>query len=137
MARLGELLAAEGAGTRPARSLRIEALLSPGGATAELAAGIAAAGPYGAGSPTPRLAVAAARIAGVRRIGDGHLALALADGAGGRLEAMAFRAFEGPLGNFLVERAGSRAHLAGRLEADEWGGRVRVKLYVEDAALPA
>ena len=74
----------------------------------------------------------------MRRIGDGHLALALADGAGGRLEAMAFRAFEGPLGGFLAGRAGPPAHLAGRLERDEWGGRVRVKLHVEDArACPA
>ncbi len=50
MARLGELLAAQGAGGRPARSLRLDGLLAPGGATQELADRIAAAGPYGAGS---------------------------------------------------------------------------------------
>jgi single-stranded-DNA-specific exonuclease len=55
---------------------------------------------------------------------------------GGRLDAVAFRAFESPLGEFLSGRAGAAAHLAGRLERDEWNGRVRAKLHVEDAAEP-
>ena len=135
MARLGELLAAAGrggrAGARPPPRGRAR---RPGAATPELAERIAAAGPYGAGSPAPRLALAAARIAGTRRVGEGHLALALADGTGGRLDAIAFRAFESPLGGFLSGGAGLRAHLAGRLEREDWNGRVRVKLHVEDAA---
>ena len=134
MARLGELLAAQGAGDRPPRSLRLDGLLAAGGATPELAAALAAAGPYGAGAPAPRLALAASRIAGARRIGDGHLALRLADGLGGHLDAVAFRAFETPLGSFLEARAGAAAHLAGRLERDDWAGRARAKLTVEDAA---
>ena len=132
MARLAELVAAQGA-VPETRGLRLDGVLAPGGATPELAERIAAAGPYGAGSPAPRLAVAEARIAGVRRMGESHLALALADGFG-RLDAVAFRALEGPLGAFLLGAGGGRAHLAGRLERDEWQGRVRVKLHVEDAA---
>jgi single-stranded-DNA-specific exonuclease len=135
MARLGELLASQGADAPRARSLRVDGLVAPGGATPELALRIAAAGPYGAGAPAPRLALAAVRLAGVRRIGDGHLALSLADRLGGRLDAVAFRAFEGPLGAFLIERAGGAAHLAGRLERDDWNGRARVKLHVEDAGM--
>ena len=119
MARLGELLAAQGAGDRPPRSLRLDGLLTAGGATPELAAALAAAGPYGAGAPAPRLALAASRITGARRIGDGHLALRLADGLGGHLDAVAFRAFETPLGSFLEAQAGAAAHLAGRLERDD------------------
>ena len=137
MARLAELLAAQGAGGRPPRSLRIDGLVTPGNATPALAAQLVAAGPYGAGAPAPRLALAAARIAGARRIGDGHLALRLADGPGGQLDAVAFRAFETPLGSFLEARAGATAHLAGRLERDEWNGRIRAKLTIEDAAAPA
>ncbi len=137
MARLGELLATQGAGERPPRSLRVDGLIAAGGATPELAARIASAGPYGAGAPSPRLAVAGARLARLRRVGDGHLALALADRMGGRLEAVAFRAFEGPLGSFLEANVGAGVHLAGRLERDDWGGRPRVKLHVEDAAAVA
>ena len=93
-----------GRGGGAARGLRLDGVLAPGAATPELAERIAAAGPYGAGSPAPRLALAAARIAGARRIGEGHLALRLADGLGGRLDAVAFRALEGPLGGFLERR---------------------------------
>ena len=87
-------------------------------------------------SRTPASATRGAglRIAGTRRLGDSHLALALAGAGGPRLDAIAFRAFEGPLGPFLVERTGGGLHLAGRLERDDWGGRPRVKLHVEDAA---
>ncbi len=82
------------------------------------------------------MAVPAARIAGLRRVGGGHLAVSLTDGAGGRLEAIAFRAADGPLGALLSGSAGARLHVAGRLEADDWGGRRRVKLHIEDAATP-
>ena len=133
MARLGALLAAAGAGADPARSLRLDGLLAPGGATVELATAIAAAGPYGASAPAPRLAVSA-RVAGSRRVGANHLALAVSDPAGRRLDAIAFRAAETPLGAFLAGRVGAGVHLAGRLEQEEYGGRTRVKLHVEDAS---
>jgi len=133
MARLAELLAREGAGAEPARGLRLDGLVAPAAATVALAEKIAAAGPYGAAAPAPRLAVSA-HLAGVRPIGTGHLALALTDRAGGRLDAVAFRTAGTLLGAFLAERAGSGAHLAGRLEQDSFNGRVRVKLHVEDAA---
>jgi single-stranded-DNA-specific exonuclease len=133
MRRLGEILGAAGAGADPPRSLRLDGLLAPGAATIALAERIAAAGPYGAGAPAPRLAVSA-RLAGVRRIGSNHLALALADRAGGRLDAVAFRAADDALGGFLAARVGTAVHVAGRLEHEVYGGRERVKLLAEDAA---
>jgi single-stranded-DNA-specific exonuclease len=135
MARLGELLAAQTPAATPSPgSLRLDGLVAPAAATPELVAALADAGPFGAGAPAPRVALTGLRIAGTRRMGDRHLALALASAGGPRLEAVAFRAFEGPLGPFLVERTGGGLHVAGRLERDDWGGRVRVKLHVEDAA---
>jgi single-stranded-DNA-specific exonuclease len=133
MARLGALLAAAGAGQDPARSLRVDGLLAPVGATVALAEQIAEAGPYGAAAPAPRLVVTG-RLAGLRPVGTGHLALALADRAGGRLEAVAFRAAGTPLGDALASRLGTSVHLAGRLEHDRFGGRSRAQLHVEDAA---
>ena len=133
MARLGALLAASGAGADPASGLRLDGLVAPSAATVALAERIAAAGPYGAAAPAPRLAVPA-RLAGVRPVGTGHLALALVDRAGGRLDAVAFRAAGAPLGDFLSARAGAGALIAGRLEHDSFGGRARAKLHVEDAA---
>lgn len=136
MARLGDLLAAQAPEAAPApRGLRLDGLVAPAAATPELVSALADAGPYGAGAPAPRVALAGLRLAGTRRVGEGHLALALAAAGGGpRLDAIAFRAFEGPLGAFLLERTGGGLHVAGRLERDDWGGRPRVKLHLEDAA---
>lgn len=134
MARLAELLAADGAGAPAKATLAIDGLIGPGGATIDLAERIAAAGPFGAGAPAPRLAMARTRIVRTKRLGEAHLALTLADEAGARAEAIAFRAFASDLGSRLMARRDAPVHVAGRLERDEWGGRVRAKLQVEDAA---
>jgi single-stranded-DNA-specific exonuclease len=133
MTRLGALVARAEAAPETDRPLRVAGLVAPAAADLALAEAIASAGPYGAEAPAPRIVVADARLVGLRRLGGGHLALSLSDGAG-RLEAVAFRAADGPLGAFLAASTGARIHLAGRLEVDAWGGRRRVKLHVEDAA---
>jgi single-stranded-DNA-specific exonuclease len=134
MARLSELLEAAGAGTRPRDSLAIDGLIAAGAATIDLVEHIAAAGPYGAGAPPPRIALASARILNARTVGTGHLALSVGDGLGGRLDAIAFRAFESELGPLLSARGCGAFHLAGRLDCDHWGGRPRIKLHLDDAA---
>lgn len=134
MARLGELLARQGAGAGGPDDLRLDGLLMPGAATAELVAALDQAGPFGQSAPAPRFAFPSVRIAQARRIGSAHLRLSLTDGGAARLEAMAFGAFEGPLGPFLEARAGRTAHLAGRLELNHWQGRTTVQLRLEDAA---
>ncbi|MBP7000480.1 single-stranded-DNA-specific exonuclease RecJ [Amaricoccus sp.] len=132
MERLAALVARAAAAPETGRPLRVTGLVPPA-ADLALAEAILAAGPYGAEAPAPRVVVAEARLAGLRRMAGGHLGLTLADGAA-RLDAVAFRAAEGPLGAFLAAAVGARVHLAGRLELDDWGGRRRVKLHIEDAA---
>ncbi|MDZ4134680.1 MAG: DHHA1 domain-containing protein, partial [Paracoccaceae bacterium] len=133
MARLGELLARQGAGTGGPTDLRLDGLLMPGAATAQLVEQIEEAGPFGAASPAPRFAFADQTIA-ARRIGENHLRLTLGDDSGARLEAVAFGAFDGPLGPALETAGHQRFHLAGRLEINTWGGRSKVQLRLEDAA---
>lgn len=133
MARLGELLARQGAGSDGPADLRLDGLLMPRAATPDLIEQIEQAGPFGASAPAPRFAFAAMRIA-ARRIGEAHLRLTATDADGARIEAVAFGAFNGPLGPAL-ENAGHRPfHLAGRVEVDTWGGRSKVQLRLEDAA---
>ncbi len=134
MARLGDLLARQGAGAQGPRDLRIDALLMPGAATVELIESIEAAGPFGAAAPAPRFALADASILMAREIGTGHLKLSIGDGLGARLDTIAFGAFDGPLGPALIAHAGRRFHLAGRLEVNHWQGRRQAQLRLEDAA---
>lgn len=134
MARLSELLARQGAGSQGPRDLRLDGLLMPAAATPELLHEIERAGPFGQGAPAPRFAFPAARITGPRRIGETHLRFGFGDGTGPTLEAIAFGAFDGPLGPALGTPGADRFHLAGRLEINTWGGRTKVQLRLEDAA---
>ncbi|MEO1331361.1 MAG: single-stranded-DNA-specific exonuclease RecJ [Pseudomonadota bacterium] len=135
--RLTELLAAQGAGRDGPRDLRFDGALAPTGATLELLETLEAAGPFGPSNPAPRFAIPDAKISWAKPAGESHLRFTATDGSGGKLEAIAFGAFDGPLGPFLAERKGRPTHLAGRIEIDDWGGRRRPKLRVEDAADPA
>ena len=134
MARLGDLLAREGAGSTGPRDLRLDAPLMPGAATPELVARIEAAGPFGQGSPAPRFAFPDVAILNCRQVGANHLKVSFGDGLGARLDGIAFDAWESPLGHALAGHGGARFHLAGRIEVSHWGGRQRVELRLEDAA---
>jgi len=134
MTRLAELLDKQGAGAAGAADLRLDGLLMPGAASPELIDQIDAAGPFGAGAPGPRYAFADMQITFVKQVGDGHLKLRFGDGTGPQLDAIAFGAFDGPLGAALRDHGGARFHLAGRLDINHWGGRQTVQLRLEDAA---
>ncbi len=135
MDRLSELLEKQGAAMGGPRDLAINGLLTPGGASLDLLAQLENVGPFGASAPAPRFAFAATRISFAKRAGDSHLRLTLSDG-GAKLDAILFGAYETPLGPMLENHAGQPFHFAGRLELDEWGGRRKVKLRLEDAAKP-
>jgi single-stranded-DNA-specific exonuclease len=62
--------------------------------------------------------------------------LRLAAPGGPQLPAIAFRAADTGLAALFEAAAASRTplHIAGRLEIDDWGGRRKPKLRVDDAA---
>jgi len=133
MARLADLLARQGAGDGGPRDLRIDSLLTTTAATVDLLEQIESAGPFGAAAPAPRFAFADVAVS-ARRIGESHLKLTASDGSGPGLDAIAFGAFDGPLGPALENPGHRRFHLAGRLELNHWNGRTRVQLRLEDAS---
>ncbi|WP_333714325.1 single-stranded-DNA-specific exonuclease RecJ [Yoonia sp.] len=134
MARLGALLARQGADAVGPADLRISGLLMPGAATVELLSLIDSAGPFGAGAPAPRFAFPDCQIHFAKAVGESHLKISFGDGIGARLEGIAFGAMDGPLGPLLMHHKGTRFHLAGRLEINTWQGRQSVQLRLEDAA---
>ena len=95
---------------------------------------IARAGPFGAGNPEPLVAVTDVRMVFADVVGKDHIRLRLAGGDGARLDAIAFRVVDRPLGKALLSSRGKPIHVAGRLKIDEWNSKIRVQLQVEDAA---
>lgn len=136
---LGARMAALGAGRAGPSDLRIDGALAPGGATVELIEQLESAGPYGQANPAPRLAFGSVTVHGVRIVGNGHCQLRLSGAGGPQLAAIAFRAAETGLAALFEASAASQAplHLAGKLEIDDWGGRRKPKLRVDDAGLLA
>jgi single-stranded-DNA-specific exonuclease len=134
MARLSELLARQGAAALGPSDLRLDGMLMPDAATIELIEQINAAGPFGASAPAPRYAFSAMRILNARRVGETHLKISFGAPGGARLDAIAFGAFDGPLGPALEQHGGAPFHLAGRLEINSFRGRQSVQLRLEDAA---
>ena len=134
MARLSELLAKQGAHLAGAADLKLDGMLMPAAATVELAQQVEQAGPFGAGAPAPRYAFADMQIRFAKRVGESHLKISFGDGNNTKMDAIAFGAFDGPLGPALENHGGARFHLAGRLDINTWRGRQSVQLRLEDAA---
>ena len=134
MTRLSELLAKQGADALGPADLRLDGSLMPAAATIELLEQIDAAGPFGAGAPAPRYAFAGMRILHAKRVGETHLKVSFGEAGGARIDAIAFGAFDGPLGPALLDHAGASFHLAGRLDLNTFRGRQSVQLRLEDAA---
>lgn len=138
MARLDEMLTAQGAADSGPGDLAVLGALAPGGATPELVGQLEAAGPFGPSNPAPRLAFPDVIPTGVRIVGNGHAQVRFQGGAGA-IAAIAFGARDNGLAALLEASAATRRplHVAGRLEIDDWGGRRKAKLRLEDIAEPA
>jgi single-stranded-DNA-specific exonuclease len=135
--RLRELLEAqadaalEGKDLRP--TLDIAALVSPQDIDWGLQAAIEALEPFGEGNPQPRLCWLDAPVGLARTVGadGGHLKLVLEGGAGrGSIDAIAFG--RGADRDLL----GDRVDLVFTLDVNEWRGKRRLQLMVEDLAAP-
>ncbi len=125
MARLGELLARQGAGAGGPADLRLDGLLMPGAATLPLVEQIEAAGPFGAAAPAPRFAFADQAVSGPA----GRRDAPAADLQRRRRRAGWRRSPSAPSTARLAPRwrppGAARFHLAGRLEINTWGGRTQ------------
>ena len=115
-------------------TLKIDGALGASGATVELIDRLETAGPYGSGHPQPIFALPSHRLRDSRLVGQSHIKVTLEAQDGGRVEGIAFRAAETPLGELLLSSRGAQIHVAGTLGADHWQGSRRVQLRVADAA---
>ncbi len=131
---LEEKLAEPVRAARAGDCLWIDAALTAGGATPELATSLERAGPYGAANPEPIFVLPAHRLVETHEVGQAHVRIRALAGDGSRIDGIAFRAAAEPLGRALQALRGGRVHLAGSLALDHRGGRERVELRLLDLA---
>jgi len=118
------------------RALLLDALLAPGGVAGALCDALDAAGPYGAGWPSPRVAAGPVRLLKTGIVGDGHVRGLGCGDDGKSFKWIAFRSAASELGQALLSSSGDRRWwLAGTIKRDEWNGGNAAEMHLEDAAL--
>jgi single-stranded-DNA-specific exonuclease len=120
----------DAAGGVPQPTLMVDAVVSPAGAGRELAEAVADAGPFGAGNPEPVFVLADVTVRHRRAVGTEHVRVTLEDAGGARIDAVAFRALEGPIGEVL-STPDARLHAAVKIKPGK--GRF-VDIQIEDVA---
>ena len=129
-------LAADIEKARGEKALLLDALLAPGGVAGTLCDALDAAGPYGAGWPSPRVAAGPVRLIKTGIVGDGHVRGIATGDDGKSFKWIAFRSAGSKLGQALLSSpTDARWWLAGSIRRDEWNGGNAAEMHVEDAAL--
>lgn len=133
---INERLATDIEKARGDRALLLDALLAPGGVVGGLCDALDAAGPYGAGWPSPRVAAGPVRLLRTGIVGDGHVRGLGCGDDGKTFKWIAFRSASTELGQALLSSTGEqRWWLAGTIKRDEWNGGNAAEMHLEDAAL--
>ena len=133
---INERLAGAVETARSDRALLLDALLAPGGVAGALCDALDAAGPYGAGWPSPRVAAGPVRLLRTAIVGDGHVRGLGCGDDGKTFKWIAFRSAASALGEALLSSpADRRWWLAGTIKRDEWNGGNAAEMHLEDAAL--
>ncbi|MDX8497391.1 single-stranded-DNA-specific exonuclease RecJ [Mesorhizobium sp. VK4C] len=116
-------------------SLAIDGALAAEGATLSLLDALEKAGPFGAGHIAPVFVLPRHRLADARPIGTNHIRADLQSQSGGNLQAIAFRAVDTTLGEFLFKNRGKIVHVAGSLSGNYWNGNRTVQFRITDVAV--
>ncbi|SDA42331.1 single-stranded-DNA-specific exonuclease RecJ [Mesorhizobium qingshengii] len=114
--------------------LAIDGALAAEGATVGLLDALEQAGPFGAGHAAPVFVLPRHRLADARPVGTNHIRVDLQSESGGRIQAIAFRAVDTALGEFLFKNRGKTVHVAGSLSGNYWNGNRTVQFRIVDAA---
>ncbi|WP_439575422.1 single-stranded-DNA-specific exonuclease RecJ [Phreatobacter sp.] len=117
-------------------ALDVDAATTARGLTPAFAQELERAGPYGSGNPEPVLVLPSHAIVYADRVGNGHVRTRLRSGDGQTVDATAFRAGDGPLGQALLDGRGRSLHVAGAVSMDRWQGRDLVRFRILDVAEP-
>ncbi len=134
---LTQALEPDVAATRGGDALTIDGLLSARAASVALVRGLESAGPYGQGNPEPLIALPEHRVVDAAIVGAAHVRVRLQAGDGARLDAIAFRAVQSPLGEALLSARGESLHIAAQMSVGFFRGAEKVETRIVDAARPA
>ena len=88
--------------------------------------------PYGTGNPEPQIMLRDVRFGWAQIVGSGHVKCTLLSAAGNRLPAIAFRAADSAIGQAMLQNNGDVFDVVGYVRGDNWQGRKRVQMLIND-----
>ena len=134
MLRIEQLLERQGPHDFQASILSVQGAIMPSAVSIDLINSLETVGPFGSGSPAPRFVLPFVRVKFAKILKEKHLKLSLGDDSGTSIDGIAFRAIDNPLGSFLMDRKNGTIHVAGKLTVNEYRGRFRQQIELDDAA---
>lgn len=118
---------------------RVDAVIPLDRATTGLVDATQSLAPFGMGNPTPRFVLKGVRLADVRILKEKHCKCIFEDPelgpAGKVVDGLIWNSAGTPFGDALQEAKGQLVDVLGALEINEWNGRRRVQIKLEDMRL--
>ncbi len=130
-------IAGQAANLPPCPEASVDAVMSARSISVEMAKLVGGAvAPYGAGHPEPSFILRDVLVMHADIVGAAHVRVTIRDREGGAsIKAVAFRAVDTPLGNYLLKDAKNAAvplHLLGAVHLNEWQGRESAEFHIAD-----
>ena len=115
--------------------IKADGLLMASAVTNELVKKIVDLGPYGNSFEEPLFIFPGHRISELTALKNEHLKLKIVDSSGFKINAISFRSFDLPLGQFLRENQNKKMHFLGRLTMNNWNNKSTPQFIIDDAAI--
>ncbi len=115
--------------------IKADGLLMASAVTNELVKKIVDLGPYGNSFEEPLFIFPGHRISELTALKNEHLKLKIVDSSGFKINAISFRSFDLPLGQFLRENQNKKIHFLGRLTMNNWNNKSTPQFIIDDAAI--
>lgn len=115
--------------------IKADGLLMASAVTVELVKKIVNLGPYGNSFEEPLFIFPGHRISELTALKNEHLKLKIVDSSGFKINAISFRSFDLPLGQFLRENQNKKIHFLGRLTMNNWNNKSTPQFIIDDAAI--
>ena len=115
--------------------IKADGLLMASAVTIELVKKIVNLGPYGNSFEEPLFIFPGHRISELTALKNEHLKLKIVDSSGFKINAISFRSFDLPLGQFLRENQNKKIHFLGRLTMNNWNNKSTPQFIIDDAAI--
>ena len=115
--------------------IKADGLLMASAVTNELVKKIVNLGPYGNSFEEPLFIFPGHRISELTALKNEHLKLKIVDSSGFKINAISFRSFDLPLGQFLRENQNKKIHFLGRLTMNNWNNKSTPQFIIDDAAI--